>query len=664
MKKKKPQSQRKNIPKSLCQGNNISRKQRSNINTFRQNKENKSLINQENNIKKQNLSHKESPRTIDYRQIMNKYSHLIEQNQDKSMKNIEENKTNIYQLSSYYMKTDVNNNNDKNKGMMNALQYNNNNIATNDNFFQFCRTDYQKNEKEEPSNFKYYTLKNFYQKKKEKIYGANVNSNCKNVNEMDDYKNNNIYMSYSKNKNSKKREYFNNSNKNINPINHNNSIHSNVSLRKINKYNTSSNCHSFNDININRSIKNNNFYTESNTTNNNLSMRNNISLSHNISKIKNTSDGKIANYNYITEKIISLITLCQKYAKILSDSINCIEINNNISNYNDSFEELKYIIGQYNKLMFSEKINNFFNNNSDMKIVKNNYVSNFNLNEFEPKTLNLTEKFRSRIKNLKTEKSEINDELNLYKKKNKTLLLEKEEMDLIIKKMEKENEELRSKIKNLKNIENKYYYQNNMIDKLKCQVETLNVDIKYKENIINNLQQILEQIKIKSYNNNNNTNDSDNKKYNTNKNTNFDTNNNNNKISTLNDLGNEFIINGKNNISDFLLDINSEPIEKDIILPMNLKVNSIEESINMDEIKKIQNGNASEIIISGKEESKNNILELKKNLKAKNGNNSKSTKDKIAFNGNEETETITKEMEKIDQDILNLKTKLKRIITK
>ena len=664
MKKKKPQSQRKNIPKSLYQGNNISRKQRSNINTFRQNKENKSLINQENNIKKQNLSHKESPRTIDYRQIMNKYSHLIEQNQDKSMKNIEENKSNIYKLSSYYMKTDVNNNNDKNKGMMNALQYNNNSIATNENFFQFCQTDYQKNEKEEPSNFKYYTLKNFYQKKKEKISGGNVNSNCKNVNEMDDYKNNNIYMSYSKNKNTKKREYFNNNNKNFNLNNHNNSIHSNVSLRKINKYNTSSNCHSFNDINFNRSIKNNNFYTENNTNNNNLSMRNNISLSHNISKIKNTSDGKMANYNYITEKIISLITLCQKYAKIMSDSINYIEINNNVSNYNDSFEELKYIIGQYNKLMFSEKINNFFNNNTDIKILKNNYVSNFNLSEFEPKTLNLTEKFRSRIKNLKTEKSEINDELNLYKKKNKTLLLEKEEMDLIIKKLEKENKELNSKIKNLKNIENKYYYQNNMIDKLKCQVETLNVDIKYKENIINNLQQILEQIKVKSYNNNNNTNDSDNKKYNTNKNTNFDTNNNNNKKSTLNDLGNEFIINGKNNISDFLLDINSESIEKDIILPMNLKVNSIEESINMDEIKKIQNGNGSEIIISGKEESKNNILELKKNLKAKNGNNNKSTKDKIIFNGNEETETITKEMEKIDQDILNLKTKLKRIITK
>jgi len=664
MKKKKPQSQRKNIPKSLYQGNNISRKQRTNINTFRQNKENKSLINQENNIKKQNLSHKESPRTIDYRQIMNKYSHLIEQNQDKSMKNIEENKTNIYKLSSYYMKTDVNN--DKNKGMMNALQYNNNNLATNDNFFQFCQTDYQKNEKEEQSNFKYYTLKNFYQKKKEKISGANVNSNCKNVTEMDDYKNNNIYMSYSKNKNSKKREYFNNSNKNINLNNHNNSIHNNVSLRKINKYNnTSSNCHSFNDININRSIKNNNFYTENNTSNNNLSMRNNISLSHNISKIKNTSDGKIANNNYITEKIISLITLCQKYAKIMGDSINYIEINNNISNYNDSFEELKYIIGQYNKLMFSEKINNFFNNNTDINILKNNFTSNFNLSEFEPKTLNLTEKFRSRIKNLKTEKSEINDELILYKKKNKTLLLEKEEMDLIIKKLEKENEELSSKIKNLKSIENKYYHQNNMIDKLKCQVETLNVDIKYKENIINNLQQILEQIKIKSYNNNNNiTNDSDNKKYNSNKNTNFDTNNNNNKKSTLNDLGNEFVINGKNNISDFLLDINSESIEKDIILPMNLKVNSIEESINMDEIKKIQNGNASEIILNSKEESKNNILELKKNLKAKNSNNSKNTKDKIIFNGNEETETITKEMEKIDQDILNLKTKLKRIITK
>ena len=316
--------------------------------------------------------------------------------------------------------------------------------------------------------------------------------------------------------------------------------------------------------------------------------------------------------------------------------------------------------------MFSEKINNFFNsNNNDLKIIKNSYISNFNLSEFEPKSLNLTEKFRSKIKNLKTEKSEINDELNLYKKKNKTLILEKEEQDLIIKKLTKENEGLNNQIKNLKNFENKCYHQNNMIDKLKCQIETLNVDIKYKENIINNLQQILEQIKIKSnlISNNNITNDTDNNKFITNKNINNlnNVNNVNNKKINSKELGNELNNNGENNISDFLLDINSESIEKDIILPINLKVNSIDESINLDDAKKRENDS---VIISKKEATENSIFKLKKNLKVKTNNNTTSKKNVIIFNENEEPETITKEMEKIDQDILNLKSKLKKIITK
>ena len=101
--------------------------------------------------------------------------------------------------------------------------------------------------------------------------------------------------------------------------------------------------------------------------------------------------------------------------------------------------------------------------------------------------------------------------------------------------------------------------------------------------------------------------------------------------------------------------------EKDIILPINLKVNSIDESINLDDAKKRENDS---VIISKKEATENSIFKLKKNLKAKTNNNTTSKKNVIIFNENEEPETITKEMEKIDQDILNLKSKLKKIITK
>ena len=162
MKKKKPQSQRKNIPKSFYQGNNIIKKQKAFINTFRQNKDITSFVNINSNIKNKDFSNKESPRTIDYIQVMNKYSHLIDQNADKSKNNItEEKKNNIYKYNSYYIKTDINHN--KNKEIKNTFHYNTNNntiintnnnsntnINTNinENYFNFCQTDYQTNENE------------------------------------------------------------------------------------------------------------------------------------------------------------------------------------------------------------------------------------------------------------------------------------------------------------------------------------------------------------------------------------------------------------------------------------------------------------------------------------------------------------------------------------
>ena len=131
----------------------------------------------------------------------------------------------------------------------------------------------------------------------------------------------------------------------------------------------------------------------------------------------------------------------------------------------------------------------------------------------------------------------------------------------------------------------------------------MNIDIKYKENIINNLQQILEQIKYNSNIINNNY-----------------------QKSPKNNIINEN--NKQNNQSGFLSDINNESIEKDIITPCNLNVNSIIENIlNLDEDDKI-----------------------KKDIK---------------YNNNEEEQKkISEKIEKIDQDILDLKTKLKKIYSK
>ena len=78
--------------------------------------------------------------------------------------------------------------------------------------------------------------------------------------------------------------------------------------------------------------------------------------------------------------------------------------------------------------------------------------------------------------------------------------------------------------------------------KLKGQIENLNSDIKYKENVINNLQQILEQIKLNSNIINTNYHKNNNIRNNT-----------------------QIEINKQNDKSDFLSDINNESIEKDII---------------------------------------------------------------------------------------------------
>ena len=540
---------------------------------------------------------------------MQKYEHLIEQNSENGKKGDKF----VNKIRNNYYKTENNLNkkmNSNKKNLMKKNEHNNNtfnkenissnktiNINRNDFLINCCKTDDSCDK----------ILKNTFD---DKNNTASIREGVNNV----------IFLDYenSKNKSYKSiRNFFSDKmeldkNKINNFFDNNEENKRNITTTKNTKKNISFNCQSFNNLNNTNYIQNAFLKKYSNNSNKSFSLLNELLNKGKSKSIK--SNELISNYdinnnnNILLEKINHIISLCQKYAKIMSNSINFIEVNT-VANSTDIFHELKNIIKQYNKFVFSEKIKMFI---SQEEIVKNKFLENtinnlydFTLKEFEPKNLNFTEKFRNKISALKNEKSKIYDELNNYKKKNKFLALEKDELDIVINKLKKENEELTNKIKNLENMEMKYNKLNNENNKLKGQIDNLNIDIKYKENIIKNLQQILEQVK-----------------YNSNIMSNNYPKNNNIKNIILNEN------NKQNNESGFLSDINNNSITKDIISPCNLNVNSIIENIiNLDEDDK----------------NKKSINETKIN------------------NNISEEKKISEKMEKIDQDILDLKTKLKKI---
>ena len=590
--KKKSQSQRKSFSNKLSERNNMVRNKSSNINTFRQMKDSK-YFSSNDKIKKKLISNQDSPRTIDYMQVMQKYEHLIEQKPENGKK-ISKNSNKI---SSNYYKTENNLNkkiNSSRKNLMNQNYFNNNtfnkeNINShniiknnrNDFLMNFCKTD----------DSSEYVIKNTCDNKNNK---ASIGKGANNV----------IFLDY---ENAKNKSYKNIRNCLNDKIELNKFFENNEEYKRNNittkntKKNISFNSQSFNNLNMQ-----NNFLKKANN-NKSLSFFHDLLNNGNKKCIKSkelNSNFETNNNNILLDKINHIISLCQKYAKIMSNSINFIEVNKG-GNNTDIFHELKHIIKQYNKFIFSEKIKIFI---SQDEIIKNKFLENtldsiynFTLKEFEPKNLNFTEKFRNKISALKNEKLKINDELNNYKKKNKFLSLEKDEMDITINKLKKENEELNNRIKILENIEIQYNKLNNENSKLKGHIDNLNIDIKYKENIIKNLQQILEQIRLNSNIMNN---------YNYQKNI----------------IKNES--NKQNDESDFLSDINNNSITKDIISPSNLNVNSVIE----------------------------NIMDL-----------DESDKNKKNINNNidiSEEKQISEKMEKIDQDILDLKTKLKKIYSK
>ena len=124
------------------------RNKSSNINTFRQTKDSK-YFSFNDKIKKKLVSYQDSPRTIDYMQVMKKYEHLIEKKPENG-KNSNKINNNHYKTENNLIKK-INSSNKKN--LMNKNLYNNNtfnkeninshNISNNRNdvLINFCKTD-------------------------------------------------------------------------------------------------------------------------------------------------------------------------------------------------------------------------------------------------------------------------------------------------------------------------------------------------------------------------------------------------------------------------------------------------------------------------------------------------------------------------------------------
>ena len=349
--------------------------------------------------------------------------------------------------------------------------------------------------------------------------------------------------------------------------------------------------------------------------------------------------------NYIYDKLLLLLNLCRKYAKKFNKLYPLCELEYTKNNINSEiFGELKETLIQYNSMIFSDKITNLFKikNNDNIYNECENILNPLDISKFEPTsiTINTIDKYKSVIKKLK----EDNKDYNNMKKK----------MDEII----KENKDLKKKIEEFVLKENKYNYQNNIIENLKCQVETLNNSIKFKESKINNLQNIIEKNRVNQNVFDSNIISEQNTKSNNDKNIIFRNHNNNNlqfmkNYKNLNRYDNNNII-SKITISSYNENLNSNNTDSNILKNKN----SLEEINNSNDIIKDN--------INNNFESENVNIKTPSDKKIKKIENTYCGEENMDnFLRNKKVKNVLNdEIEQLDQEIINLKSKLTQIIKK
>ena len=564
---------------------------------------NKSQKSNKSNITN-NKPQRKSPKTIDYDELMEKYGNMIDDNLNK-LKLKKKNSTRIDNNTIINKKSDRYNFNNN---------FNKTEIANNLNI---------NNEEEEKNNLSTYGGAKKY---KNSIYNKLIRNPKQN------FKIPSI-------KSVKER----------NPILNNNNNH-NHTLKKGNNHTYLTRCNS-NNLNTKNKIKqNNNVEFEKLKKEIFLLKQENDKLRAN-TITHNTSSNVPSMDNYIYDKLLLLLNLCRKYAKKFNKLYPLCELEFTKCNINintEIFEELKNTIAQYNTMIFSEKISNLFKikNNDTINNDYENILNPLDISKFEPTsiTINAVDKYKSCIKKLKEENKEY---YNMKKK-----------MEEVI----KENMELKNKLEEFNLKENKYNYQNNVIENLKFQVETLNNSIKFKESKISDLQNIIE--KNRTNQNLFNSNSISEKNININQ----DKNNNKNLIFNNKDINNDFqIVKGNKNINRY---DNNNIISKITISSYNENLNSNNTNSNI-----FTNKNSLEEINSTNDIIKDNI----NNIENENVNIKTPSEKKIKKNENvyceennmnncymnkKEKNALNDEIEQLDQEIINLKSKLTQIIKK
>ena len=564
---------------------------------------NKSQKSNKSNITN-NKPQRKSPKTIDYDELMEKYGNMIDDNLNK-LKLKKKNSTRIDNNTIINKKSDRYNFNNN---------FNKTEIANNLNI---------NNEEEEKNNLSTYGAAKKY---KNSIYNKLIRNPKQN------FKIPSI-------KSVKER----------NPILNNNNNH-NHTLKKGNNHTYLTRCNS-NNLNTKNKIKqNNNVEFEKLKKEIFLLKQENDKLRAN-TITHNTSSNVPSMDNYIYDKLLLLLNLCRKYAKKFNKLYPLCELEFTKCNINintEIFEELKNTIAQYNTMIFSEKISNLFKikNNDTINNDYENILNPLDISKFEPTsiTINAVDKYKSCIKKLKEENKEY---YNMKKK-----------MEEVI----KENMELKNKLEEFNLKENKYNYQNNVIENLKFQVETLNNSIKFKESKISDLQNIIE--KNRTNQNLFNSNSISEKNININQ----DKNNNKNLIFNNKDINNDFqIVKGNKSIIRY---DNNNIISKITISSYNENLNSNNTNSNI-----FTNKNSLEEISSTNDIIKDNI----NNIENENVNIKTPSEKKIKKNENvycdennmnncymnkKEKNALNDEIEQLDQEIINLKSKLTQIIKK
>ena len=376
----------------------------------------------------------------------------------------------------------------------------------------------------------------------------------------------------------------------------------------------------------------------------NEKLRANTITHNNLSNIQNID-------NFIYDKFLLLLNLCRKYAKKFNKLYSLCELE--LSKYDinpEIFEDLKNTISQYNTMIFSDKITNLFKikNNENLNNDYENILNPLDISNFEPKSIaiNMVDKYKSLIKKLKEENKE-------YQKKYEETT--------------KENDELKKKIEEFIIKENKYNYQINVIENLKCQIETLNNSIKFKESQINNLQNIIKKNKANQNLFCSNSNSEQNLKL--------------IKEKSKSQISDNVMFNNRDDINDFNLiknikdinryDNNNNIISKITISSYNENLNSnnnsniftnknsLENTTNLNNI--IKNNNINNI------ENENVNIKTpsnKKNIKSQNNFSYEQENIDTSLKNKKEKNILNDEIEQLDQEIINLKSKLTQIIKK